>query len=115
MALFIPSRRQVVKPDTSTADHVPKHPATDHSQGWNQLRIREALRRLGHGDLGRFDETQRTRICGIIERVAGADGELGAAQTREIIRMLEVDRVNLGLDQRAVESLATFLTAGPTE
>ncbi|MGB3072781.1 MAG: hypothetical protein WBB68_00780 [Candidatus Moraniibacteriota bacterium] len=115
MALFIPSQHSEKKPGVSLSDHSPKHAAADHPKGWNRLRIREALRRLEHGDLGRFNETQLAEIRGIIERAAGADGELSAAQTREAIHMLEADRVNLGLDQRAVEDLASFLAAGPTE
>ncbi|QQR78884.1 MAG: hypothetical protein IPJ68_01260 [Candidatus Moraniibacteriota bacterium] len=113
MALFIPSRRSERKPGVSLSDHSRQSSAANNPKGWNRLHLREALDRLARGDLGRLDETQLSRIREIVERSAGADGDLSAAQTREAIHAIEMNRVSLGLDQGMMESLATFLADGP--
>ncbi|MGB4833864.1 MAG: hypothetical protein WBP40_02445 [Candidatus Moraniibacteriota bacterium] len=115
MALFIPSQHSEKKPGASLSDHSPSASRADHPKGWNQLRLRDAYRRLERGELGRLDETQLSRIRAIIEQSAGADGDLSASQTREAIHTIESNRVSLGLDQGLVENLANFLREGPSE
>lgn len=115
MALFIPSRRPTVKPDASVLDRSSRRSVQERPQSWNQLRLQEAFEQLARGDVGRFDSEQLSRIRTMIEHVAGADGVLSTAQTREAIHTIEANRVSLGLDKSQAEALMNFLAVGPAD
>ena len=116
MALFIPSRRPAVKPDASVvSDRLSRRSAPESPKDWNQLKLQEAFEQLAHGEMGRFDSEQLSRIRTMIEHVAGADGALSTAEMQEAIRTIEANRVSLGLDKSQAEALVKFLAAGSAD